>query len=118
MWPKAAGRRYSAGFAIWNRFPEGEAHAWRVETSLGVQPAVGVRRAKHTPAPKRAELVVLHEAGLGFRDRQERWPRAIAKRSATSCSVSFTGLTSPLIISIPRPVTVSYCFLWFSRKVR
>ena len=47
-----------------------------------MQPAVGQLGAKHLPAPERAELVVLHEAGLGFRDRQECWPRAIAKKGS------------------------------------
>lgn len=69
-------------FAIWSRFPEGEAHAWRVETPLGVQPAVGEPRAEPPLAPERAGLVVLHDAGLGFRERRERWPRAIAKRGS------------------------------------
>ena len=64
-------------FTIWNHFPEGEGHAWRVETPLGVQPAVSEIDGRRPPGPERADLVVLHEAGLGLRDCSERWPRAI-----------------------------------------
>jgi len=71
-------------FAIWNRFAEGDSHAWRVETSLGVQPAAGDPDAKRSPEPERADLVVLQEAALGFRDRPELWPRAIEGKSADS----------------------------------
>jgi len=69
-------------FAIWNRFPEGEARAWRVETPLGVQPAATELDAKRPPGPERADLVVLQETGLGFRDRPERWPRAIERKGS------------------------------------
>lgn len=69
-------------FAIWSRFPEGDGHAWRVETQLGVQPAATEPGAKRSSGPERADLVVLHDTGLGFRDRSERWPRAIEKKGS------------------------------------
>jgi len=69
-------------FTIWKRFPEGRSHAWRVETRLGAQAAVGEPTGKRAADPERADLVVLHEADLGFRDREERWPRAIREPGA------------------------------------
>lgn len=69
-------------FAVWKRFPEGKGHAWRVEDRLGVRPAAGEPADKHPSGPERADLVVLHEAGLGFRDRPQSWPRAIKKGGA------------------------------------
>ncbi|HYM45943.1 MAG TPA: FCD domain-containing protein [Solirubrobacteraceae bacterium] len=67
-------------FAIWEHVADKgeEKKAWRVEQRLGEQRATA-DVAKRTPkvAPGRADLVVLHDGDLGFRDRKDLWPRAI-----------------------------------------
>jgi hypothetical protein len=55
-------------------------HAWRVKEFLGVDPAnssVESRPADAAGDPERADIVVLSDAALGFRDDPARWPRAL-----------------------------------------
>lgn len=74
-------------FALWRSFEEKEARktqAWRVEKSLGTQRAAdGEGRLKRSAgsASAQSDLVVLHDAGLGFRDDPRRWPAAIGTES-------------------------------------
>jgi len=68
--------RFSHRHAVWARFPHGNRTVWRIQQRFGVDPAV----AEPEPAsrgPAEADLVVLHDAGLGFRISQNRWPAAI-----------------------------------------
>ena len=82
--------RFHHRFALWKRYQEKESgkrekelKAWRVEQLLGTQRAVvdgRERAAGH--ARGRADLVVLHDAGLGFRDDSGLWPPAIGGEDA------------------------------------
>lgn len=83
--------RFNQSFAVWSRRPQtkdekDDDEVWRVEEFLGLQrseggsaqPALGGTQE----APERADLVALHDANLGFRDREELWPRAIMEPGA------------------------------------
>ncbi len=94
--------RFHQSFAVWKLFPySSEASkkdklAWRVAEFLGghisaLAPGEWARVADDDPA---ARIVVLDDAGLGFRDHPELWP---------------TSLTAPhgkpwVIVKISRPV--------------
>jgi hypothetical protein len=83
--------RFRHSYAMWSPFKfdersRGEPSAWRVEEFLGhdhcpsarpVEPADWRRVVDDVPD---ADLVVLDDAGLGFRDHDDLWPQAIAKR--------------------------------------
>lgn len=76
--------RFHQRFAVWSRQDRrrGEKRgdkAWRVEKFLGMQRAAASPEPAADRGPDRADLVVLHDAGLGFRDQPEAWPRAIAE---------------------------------------
>ncbi len=67
--------RFHHSWALWSPSPQGG--AWRAERLLGV-----TRAAVDAPAGRlgtgTAGLVVIDDAGLGFRDRPDCWPAAIA----------------------------------------
>lgn len=78
--------RYHHRFAVWSphakkkdkKEKDAEEKVWRVERFLGMQqaePSLGP--AAPEAGPEEADLVVLHDAGLGFRDREDLWPQAI-----------------------------------------
>lgn len=88
--------QYPHSFAIWSRFDrdakaareERPPQVWRVEKFLGVGGRVepGKGQAGRGSAadwrrvvddPEEADIVVLDDAGLGFRDDPELWPRAV-----------------------------------------
>ena len=51
---------------------------WRVEEFLGVdRAAAGAGAVPVKDDPEGANLVVLHDVGLGFRDQPELWPRCV-----------------------------------------
>ncbi len=63
-------------WALWSpRTPGGT--AWRVESALGVTRAAADSPGERIGADA-ADLVVIDDAGLGFRDRPDLWPAAIA----------------------------------------
>ena len=81
--PHAASAAHS--YAVWSPHPltrgDHEAVAWRVESHLGID---DVR--VHADAPARVldatnssgvDLIVVDDAGLGFRDDRVRWPNAL-----------------------------------------
>lgn len=75
-------RRFHHRYALWTRrddHVDGRAfEAWRVERFLGGERAAREAvAATDADADGRADLIVLHDAGLGFRDRTELWPRAL-----------------------------------------
>jgi len=91
-------QRFHHSYAMWipvetdAKGKDGAQTVWRVEEFLGFDEAGGqggdyqltgkVRRAPAPPLrlsadPPRAALVVLDDAGLGFRDRRNAWPRAV-----------------------------------------
>jgi RyR domain len=65
-------------WALWSPSQKRDG-AWRVDRVLGA-----TRAANGVPAglstPDRADLIVIDDAGLGFRDRPDRWPALIAGR--------------------------------------
>lgn len=79
-------------YALWSLHPfavggksAGEPRVWRVEKYLGLdratEPPPG-RRSTAAEDPARADLVVLDDAGLGYRDLPAIWPRALAAGGA------------------------------------
>lgn len=70
-------------FAIWARVEDEGEKVWRVERHLGEERAAAdVRERASEDAPERADLVVLHDSDLGFREHPDMWPRAIGERDA------------------------------------
>jgi len=78
--------RFHHRFAVWSRYAktkdkkakDAQEKVWRVERFLGTQRAEpGLGQPPPQAGPEEADLVVLHDAGLGFRDREDLWPRAI-----------------------------------------
>jgi hypothetical protein len=79
-----ADRRFHHSYAIWARFPKKKGDRdkpiWRVEEFLGLDRAPtadwagrGARRAS-TKRPTQADVVIIDDADLGFRDQPDLWP--------------------------------------------
>jgi hypothetical protein len=73
--------RFHHSYAIWAPVPPHG--AWRVEEFLGLDrrpPAGATADDRHivVDGPIAADLVLLDDAGLGFRDRKDLWPRVLA----------------------------------------
>ena len=68
--------RVHHSWALWSRGPQGGT-GWWVERILGVTRAAGDAPALQRLETDAARLVVLDDAGLGFRDRPDRWPAAV-----------------------------------------
>jgi hypothetical protein len=74
--------RFHHSYAIWSRVDD----AWRVAEFLGLdrrpsgpfQDADAWNRVRDDPLA--ADLVILDDAGLGFRDRKDLWPRVLGDR--------------------------------------
>ena len=76
--------RFHHSYAMWSTYRQGEKPAWRVAEFLGFdscrsgEPEQGAdwrRVVDDVPDP---DLVVLDDAGLGFRDRPGLWPLALS----------------------------------------
>jgi hypothetical protein len=76
-------RRFHHSYALWSPFKQREKQVWRVEEFLGLDrsrtletpsEAEWMRVVDDTPE---ADLVVLDDANLGFRDRPDLWPQAV-----------------------------------------
>ena len=71
---------YHHSYAMWSQFKYGDKSAWRVEEFLGLDHAnfeevqVWQKVVEDTPD---ANLVILDDADLGFRDHPELWPEAL-----------------------------------------
>jgi hypothetical protein len=76
--PSPLDRGCHHSFALWTQFEKG---IWRVQQFLGLDRKEVNRpgsAASPTPDdPQNAEIVVLDDAGLGFRDVPDSWPTAI-----------------------------------------
>lgn len=75
---------YHHSYAIWsNRAPQDETPIWRVEEFLGLDPstahgtAAGNEWNRVVGDTPDAELVILDDAALGFREDRALWPQAI-----------------------------------------
>jgi hypothetical protein len=100
-----ADRGYHHSYAIWSPCKYGEKPpldkekpAWRIERFLGIDRSV--RDVRQDPwhkvvnDPSSADVIILDDAGQGFRDQEELWPQALG-----------TKQSSPwIVIKISRPV--------------
>ncbi len=78
--------RFHHSYALWSLYRSGDKRAWRVEEFLGLdRPRVdGASKAAEwervvNDTPE-ADLVVLDDADLGFRDRPDLWPQALTAK--------------------------------------
>jgi hypothetical protein len=70
--------RFHHRHAVWTRYPDGGRQVWRVQRRYGVDRAtVAVPDLPQRTGPSKAELIVLHDVGLGFRESPQQWPRAL-----------------------------------------
>jgi RyR domain len=65
-------------WAQWSQ-SAGGGGGWWLERNLGITPTAGDGPARRLE-PDVASLVVLDDAGLGFRDRPDRWPAVVASQ--------------------------------------
>lgn len=80
-------RRFNHSYALFAPMASGDKHSdgtpklvWRVANSLGVDRISNsemVASQQLESDPEQADVVVLDDAALGFRDRKTHWPRAI-----------------------------------------
>jgi hypothetical protein len=73
--------RFHQSYAVWSQF--GKDGAWRVKEFLGLcRGVVGAAREWEMVEgdPPEADLVILDDAGLGFRDCPELWPMAVREK--------------------------------------
>jgi hypothetical protein len=68
---------FNHSYTLWGLMGEKEPKAWRVSQFLGVDTAVVENGLAMADEPESAELIVLDDANLGFRDRQANWPKAL-----------------------------------------
>ena len=75
-----ADERFHHSYAIWARYPrkkgDRESSIWRVQDFLGLDRARKPDPGSG-PATGPADLVILDDAGLGFRDTPDRWPAVL-----------------------------------------
>jgi len=76
--------RYHHSYALWARYEEGGRRAWRVEEFLGLDDCASgpasagdFGGAGDPDGDGNPGLLVLDDAGLGFRDEPTRWPSAL-----------------------------------------
>ncbi len=81
-------RRFHHAYALWSPFPHQKQAVWRVEQHLGLDrspEAEAVAGWKHIAGDTaRADIVILDDANLGFRDHPELWPAATAADASPS----------------------------------
>jgi hypothetical protein len=100
-----ADEQYNHSYAIWELLGEKEQKGWRVSRYLGIDPAHQIGEGlKLADDPDRADLVVLDDACLGFRDHPELWPKVLKNSSGhpwvilkLSYPIANNGLLSHLI---------------------
>ncbi len=80
--------RYVHSYAVWAQYRDKEPEKtalsdphWRVERFLGLDlPSEGPPEHKENPVPKESEnadIIVIDDSNLGFRDNKSHWPEAI-----------------------------------------
>ncbi len=78
--------RFHHSYALWSPFP-GKEQAWRIREFLGLSRAVLDEPAEWQKArgdSAEAELVILDDADLGFRDNPALWPKAVREKENTA----------------------------------
>ncbi len=80
--------RFHHSFALWSHHKYGEKPpfdkekpAWRVEEFLGLRRSNEIPEHPIVDDTAEVDLVVLDDAGLGFRDRPDLWPQAVTTSS-------------------------------------
>ena len=74
---------YHHSYAMWSQFKYGEKHVWRVDEFLGLDRANtdSVQDWQRVVGDtSEADLVILDDADLGFRDHTELWPMALQNK--------------------------------------
>ena len=85
-------------FATWSRFREGKTDVWRVHSFLGLQHArseKGPARGNSSPV----EVLVIDDAGLGYREKKQAWVRDVARTGSGGrvvLKISGTAIESPM----------------------
>ncbi len=82
--------RFHHSYALWSQYKCPEGKAWRVERFLGLNPGVGKDLSgdnNWTPQivddTPDADLIILDDANLGFRDQPDLWPKALTVKGKT-----------------------------------
>ena len=89
-------KRFNHSYAIWSLSGEKEPKCWRVSQYLGIDPAGQVGDAlKMEDDPELADLVVLDDANLGFREHAKLWPKALD--NAKHCPWIILKLSYPIV---------------------
>ena len=97
--------RFNHSFAIWAKYPkkkgDRDRSIWRVEDFLGLDRAPKPEATTAATGP--ADLVIIDDADLGFRDSPASWPEilGLADNAATAAAPAQAALTSPS--DAPRP---------------
>jgi hypothetical protein len=74
--------RFHHSYAIWTPFSGSDGDVWRVNAFLGLDPTTEAFPPSASQAPPSADLIVLDDANMGFRDRPDRWPEALNQGEA------------------------------------
>jgi hypothetical protein len=72
--------RFHHSYALWNQYKAGARNIWRVRNFLGLdacQPGGDDSWRRVAADNAKANIVILDDASLGFRNQQEDWPLAI-----------------------------------------
>lgn len=80
--PSPADPRFHHSFAMWSPYESG---VWRVKQFLGLDRRVQSAENEWLRAPgdgTEADVVVIDDAGLGYRDLEEVWPRVLQSDAA------------------------------------
>jgi hypothetical protein len=76
--------QFNHSYSLWAQYKSPTGKAWRVENFLGLDLIsnrnVGsgvIQSAQFTDEPAEADLIILDDANLGFRDQPDLWPKAL-----------------------------------------
>jgi hypothetical protein len=75
--------RYHHSYALWSPFKSGDRTAWRIAQYLGIDHCLwdeateGDQTIRVVDDPTEVDIVILDDAGLGFRDRPALWPKSL-----------------------------------------
>jgi len=99
---ETGGNRFHRSLAVWSQYPrergDKKDRAWRVEEFLGLDPAQPAQApaTDQSAYPANADLVILDDADLGFRDRAGDWPAFLRLGDAATTDAATTD-------AVPQP---------------
>lgn len=108
--------RFYHSYAVWSQYPrrkgDRDRGVWRVDEFLGLDRARTPQGAAdgNDPigSPAEADVVIVDDANLGFRDSSELWPPALrltTNPGATAAHPAKSGANSPwVVLKMARPV--------------